>query len=217
MEVLRQRQPDLTVVLDGVHKPHNLSAIVRTCDAVGVLDVHAVPRAGVSLPVLNSTAQGSGNWVVVHRHAGFADAHAAVRAAGCRTYAAHLSADAVDYRQVDFTQPTAIVLGAEKFGVDAETAAAVDGHIIIGMHGMVESLNVSVAAALILFEAERQRLQAGMYAASRLTPERFEQVRFEWLYPKLARFCRETGQPYPALDDQGELRGRVKGMPSASP
>lgn len=212
VEVLNARQPDLTVVLDGVHKPHNLSAIVRTCDAVGVLDVHAVQRDGVKLPVLNGTAQGSGRWVRVQRHPSFAEAHGLLKQQGYQTLAAHLSDQAVDFRSIDFTQPTAVILGAEKFGVDERTADLVDRHIIIPMHGMVESLNVSVANALILYEAQTQRERAAMYDASRLPDGEYQSLLFQWLHPKLARFCAQTGQPYPALDDYGQVVGRVRGM-----
>lgn len=212
VDVLNGRQPELTVVLDGVHKPHNLSAIVRTCDAVGVLDVHAIPPDDVRLPVLNGTAQGSGRWVRVHRHKRFADAHDSLKAKGYQTLAAHLSEQAIDFREIDYTKPTAVILGAEKCGVDSDTADRVDQHIIIPMHGMVESLNVSVANALILYEAQTQRERAGMYGQSRLPRDEYETLLFEWLHPKMARYCRDTGQPYPPIDDDGQIVGRLKGM-----
>lgn len=179
-EVLRRRQPDLTVLLENVHKPHNLSAILRSCDAVGVLEAHAVnPTGGV--PTFNETSGGSHKWVYLRVHPGIREAYAHLRARGFRVYATALREDALDYRQVDYTKPTAILLGAEKWGVSEEALALADGAIRIPMLGMVQSLNVSVAAAVILFEAQRQRLQAGLYEAPRLEPGLYQKVLEDWL------------------------------------
>ncbi len=202
--VLDQRQPDLTVLTDGVRKTHNLAAIVRTCDAVGIPELHAVHREE-RFYLSRFTTRGSHHWVRVRLHR---DARAAIRAlqqGGMQVVAAHLSADAVDFRALDYTRPTCVVMGTEHEGVSAEAAAAVDGHVQVPMHGMVESFNVSVAAAIILMEAERQRRAAGFYDAPRLDPERYRRQLFEWGYPRLAAFCRERGLDYPALDDQGAL------------
>ncbi len=124
---------------------------------------------------------------------------------GFKVCAAHLSQKAVDYRNLDYTKPTAILLGAEKWGVSKEAAGLVDEHIIIPMVGMVQSLNVSVAAAVILFEAQRQRLEAGYYDRVRLDPATYSLVLFEWSYPDLAARYREKGQSYPNLGLEGEI------------
>ncbi|MGL6340628.1 MAG: TrmH family RNA methyltransferase, partial [Waterburya sp.] len=112
---------------------------------------------------------------------------------------------AIDYRQVDYTKPTAILLGTEKWGVSEEAANLVDGHIIIPMQGMVQSLNVSVANAVILYEAQRQRLAVGMYEQVRLDPETYKTVMFEWSYPRVAAIYRRLGKPYPNLGEEGEI------------
>ncbi len=202
--VLDRRQPDLTVLMDNVHKDHNLSAVLRTCDAVGVFSAHGVwpnpryrPSRGVSA--------GSGKWVPVHTHPSLEAAMGALRGEGFTILAATLSDQAVDYRGVDYTRPTAVLVGAEKQGVSAPGLAGADGHIAIPMHGFVESLNVSVATALILFEAQGQRLRAGLYDRPRLDPEVYRRTLFEWGYPKIARACRERGLPYPALDHEGAM------------
>ncbi len=202
--VLAKRQPDLTVVMDGVHKPHNLNAIIRSCDAVGVLEAHYVPVQGGYEP-LNHYAKGSQKWVTTHEHASFPEAASTLKQQGYQLLAAHLSEQAVDYRSVDYTQPTAIVLGEELKGILTETAQAVDGHIVIPMMGMVESLNVSVAAAVILFEAQKQRLAKGLYDHCRLDEETFQRLLFEWAWPDLARRFRAKNQPYPPLDEQGNI------------
>ncbi|MCP9926378.1 tRNA (guanosine(18)-2'-O)-methyltransferase TrmH [Cyanobium sp. CH-040] len=204
--VLDRRMGDLTVLLEQVEKPHNLSAILRSCDAVGVLEAHAVCLEG-RLPTFNSTAQGSQKWVPLHLHAGSAAALAALKGQGFRLYGTHLSAEAVDYRQCDFTGPTAFVLGAEKWGLSAEAAALVDQPVIIPMRGMVQSLNVSVAAATLLFEALRQRQAAGLVpeAGEGVGPERYRRQLFEWAYPEVAAWCRAQGRDYPALDAEGAI------------
>lgn len=202
--VLNQRQPDLTVLMENVHKPHNLSAIIRTCDAVGVAEVHAVNRHSDTL-TYSQVAQGSEKWVKLHFHADILTAIKHLQQKKHRVYAAHLSDGAIDYRQVDYTKPTAILLGTEKWGVTKEAANLVDGHIVIPMQGMVQSLNVSVANAVVLFEAQRQRLQAGLYEHVRLPPETYRQTIFEWGYPDIAAMYRRQGKAYPELGEQGEI------------
>jgi tRNA (guanosine-2'-O-)-methyltransferase len=159
--VLNRRMGDLTVLLEQVDKPHNLSAILRTCDAVGVLESHVVSLPGRPR-IFNDTALGSQKWVPLHAHATTEHAIAALKARGFRLYGTHLSQEAIDYRDCDFTGPTAFLLGAEKWGLCAAAAAAVDQAIVIPMTGMVQSLNVSVATAILLFEALRQRHRAGL-------------------------------------------------------
>lgn len=203
--VLEKRQPDLTVLMDRVNKAHNFSAIVRSCDAVGVLEAHVVPAAR-GFELHHGTSAGTKKWVSVRRHETVPDAIGLLRERGFRLVAAHSSTGALDYREVDYTLPTAIVLGAELEGVSSETLALADAHASIPMVGMVHSLNVSVAAALFLFEALRQRQAAGMYERSRLSAAEFEAHLFEWVYPTLARSARRKGKPYPGLGPDGELR-----------
>ena len=202
--VLDQRQPDLTVLTEDVHKPHNLSAIIRTCDAVGVFAVHAVNRHS-DTPTYSQVAQGSEKWVKLHSHPDIKTAINHLQQLNHQVYAAHLSNVAIDYREVDYTKPTAILLGTEKWGVTPEAADLVDGHIIIPMQGMVQSLNVSVANAVVLFEAQRQRLQTGLYDQVRLDPKTYRKTVFEWGYPEIAEMHRRQGKPYPKLGEQGEI------------
>ena len=117
--------------------------------------------------------------------------------------AAHLSDEAVDYRDVDYTRPTCILMGNEKNGVTPEAAAMADHHIVIPMLGMVQSLNVSVATAVILFEAQRQRRTAGMYDTPRLSREAMERQAYLWLYPRQAQMMLEQGRDFPGLDEHG--------------
>lgn len=191
--VLDKRQPDLTVLMERVHKPHNFSAILRSCDAVGVLEAHAIP-AKYGIPDLqgaeglrlkgktfNETSGSAAKWVELRVYDDTVSAFAYLKAQGFQVLAAHFSERAVDYRQVDYTRPTCILLGTEKWGVSLEAADLSDAHVIIPMMGMVQSLNVSVATAVILFEAQRQRLQAGFYDQPRLLPDRYEEVLQGWV------------------------------------
>ena len=206
-QVLDQRQPDLTVVMDEVNKPHNLSAIIRSADAVGVAEVQAVwPKHAMRM--VASAAKGSHDWVLVHTHPDIGSCVATLKARGMQVLATHLDDTAVDYRAVDYTRPTAILFGAEKYGLPQASLALADQRIIIPMHGMVQSLNVSVAAALILYEAQRQRQLAGLYQSShsRLPESEQQRLLFERGYPVLTRMCRQKQLPYPTIDAQGELQ-----------
>lgn len=202
--ILDRRQPDLTVLMDDVHKPHNVSAIVRTCDAVGILGVHAVspdPRFRAE----HCSAAGSNRWVSIDTHDDHARAARHLHDTGHRILAAHLTEDAVDFRDVDFNRPTALLLGSELDGLSEEAAAIADGFVTVPMMGAVASLNVSVAAAIILYEAQRQRRAAGLYEQRRLDPATRARLLFEWAYPRLAAFCQRKNLPYPRLGEDGTL------------
>ena len=206
--VLNCRMGDLTVVLEAVDKPHNLSAILRSCDAVGVLEAHVVSLPGRPR-TFNKTAKGSQKWVPLHPHPSIETCLRGLKDRGFRLYGTHLSVDALDYRQCDFTGPTAFLMGAEKWGMSEEALALVDQPLFIPMRGMVQSLNVSVAAASLLFEALRQRDQAGLLPkAGEGIPggePAYRRLLFEWAYPQVADWCRRQGRPYPALTEQGEI------------
>ena len=207
-EVLSKRQTDLTVIMDNIHKPHNFNAIVRTCDAVGIQDVQYVPvKQGYRQ--LNYYAKGSQKWVEAHKFDNFRSIANTLHDSGYQLLAAHFSDEAVDYREIDYTKPTAIVMGTELDGISDETAKIVDKHITVPMHGMVASLNVSVASAVILFEAQKQRLAAGLYEYRSLSDERYKKLLFEWSYPRIARMYREKNEPYPELDDEGYFLNNI--------
>ena len=204
-DTLARRQPDLTVLMDDVHKPHNLAAVLRTCDAVGILDAHAVTEPGVLSANPNASA-GSKRWVKVKRHETLADAYAALKAQGLRLVAAHPDPDARDFRAVDYTQPMALVLGSELRGLSQAGIEGADEIVVVPMLGMVQSLNVSVTAALILYEAQRQRLAAGLYEQCRIDEATFRTRFFEWLHPQVAHRCRQKNIPYPGIDlDTGDI------------
>lgn len=203
-QVLKQRQPDLTVVTDEVHKGRNLSAMLRSCDAVGVDQLHCVtPEKGFR--PYRGTSLGTHKWVEVKLYDAVAEPVSALKEQGFQVVAAHLSDVAVDYRAIDYTRPTALLMGAEREGVSADASTLADQHVVIPMLGMVESLNVSVACAAILLEAQRQRMQAGMYDEQRLSDDVFARRFFQWAHPVLADYCDQRGLEYPPVREDGEL------------
>lgn len=206
-EVLGRRQPDLTVLMERVNKPHNFSAILRNCDAVGVLEAHAVlpeKAAEGNMDLHHHVSGGTAKWLRVAVHETVEEAVNVLHDQGLTVLAAHPSPRARDYRDVDYTRPVALMVGAELDGISGEGLALADEAVFIPMAGMVRSLNVSVATALLLFEAYRQRSRAGFYDAPRLDPQVYRRILFEWAHPDLARHLREQGRPYPPLSPQGE-------------
>lgn len=206
--VLDRRQPDLTLLAENLHKPRNFSAVIRTADAVGVHEVNAV--AGDGPPRRHwHTSSGTEKWVRLRVHHDIDTACEDLKERGFRLIAAHLSDQAHNFREVDYTRPTALLFGTELFGVSEAALGHADECVRIPMEGMTQSLNVSVACALVLYEAQRQRAAAEMYQGCRLDPATRAALRFEWLHPKLAAFCRERDLPYPELDADGEVIGEL--------
>jgi tRNA (guanosine-2'-O-)-methyltransferase len=169
-EVLSRRQPDLTVVLEQVDDLHNVSSVLRTCDAVGLLSVHLIyppgeePEGRMSRPISAGTAK----WIQVVRHDSVDACYEALRAQGMTIIATALVPGAVDLYELDLAQPTALVFGNEMRGVTDEAVNQSDGQLVIPMLGMAQSLNVSVACAVVLYEAMRQRREAGAYSTPKL-------------------------------------------------
>ena len=162
-QVAARRQPDLTVVVENVHDPHNVSAILRTCDAVGIQEVQLV-YTKEQFPRLGKKSSASAvKWVDRRKFASVNECVARLRSEGFGVYATRVGEGVPSLYELDLTRPAAVVLGNEHRGVSDEMAAQADGVFQIPMVGMIQSLNVSVACAVILFEALRQRLEAGKY------------------------------------------------------
>ena len=204
--VLNKRMSDLTVLIENVEKPHNLSAIIRSCDAVGVLEAYAVFNKDKFL-TFNSTAQGSQKWIHINQYTEVKTAVDILKKKGFKLFGTTLNTASIDYKKCDFVGPTAFILGAEKWGISNETKALMDEHIHIPMRGMVESLNVSVAASALLFEATRQRQVANLIPESGegMSKETYKKKIFEWAYPEVANWCKSEGKKYPELNEKGEI------------
>ncbi len=205
-KALSARQNDLTVLMENVHKPHNMAAILRSCEAVGIHRAHIIPSDDLRFNKPKSAA-GVLRWIELQRHKDQQSAYAQLRQQGFRIIAAHPSETATDFRDYDYSQATAIVMGTERTGLSAAAIADADELITIPMHGLVQSLNVSVSAALVLFEAQRQRQLKGLYDESGNVSAGAMDTLFEWAWPRIANFCRINKLPYPELDtDTGQIR-----------
>jgi tRNA (guanosine-2'-O-)-methyltransferase len=204
--VLAQRQHDLTVFTESLHKPRNFSAIVRTCDAVGINEMHAVPGEE-GLAIHWNTSQGAEKWVQIVAHESLRSGCMYLQERGFQLIAANLSDAATDYRELDYTCPTALLVGSELFGVSEAALAEADQQVMIPMLGVTQSLNVSVACAIVLYEAMRQRQVAGLYERTAPVDAASARQRFEWLHPQVAAFCRDRGLDYPTLDPEGNIIG----------
>jgi len=201
---LARRQLDLTIITDQVNKAQNVAALIRTCDAVGIHNAHVVTPAE-GFREHKRTARGSQQWVNVVAHENITSALTAAKGQGMQLVCAHFSDQAVDFRGLDYTQPTALILGAEMHGVSAEAVAACDHQVVIPMLGMVHSFNVSVAAAIILLEAQRQRDLSGGYNRPQLTGMDYHHTLFRWSHPEVADFCHRHGLDYPAMEIDGGI------------
>jgi tRNA (guanosine-2'-O-)-methyltransferase len=202
--MLDKRQPDLTVCMEGVHKNHNLAAVVRTADAVGISDVHAIWK-NEQMRVSGGSAAGSQNWVDVHHYNQTEEAIKALKQQNMQILVTNLSDTAVDFREIDYTKPTAILLGQEKFGASAQALSLADQDIIIPMVGMVQSLNVSVACSVVLYEAQRQRQLAGLYNQPKIDEHRRQRFLFEGGHPIFANACQRKGLSYPKINELGQI------------
>lgn len=178
--VLSCRQLDLMVVCENIQDPHNVSAILRTCDAVGVQSVNLL-YTDQPFPELGKKSSASAKkWVDTQRFSDPLKLREHLRSAGMKIYGTYLSKESKSVYEIDWTQPSAIILGNEQRGVSATALEICDHKIKIPMHGMIESLNVSVAAAVILYEAARQRLRKGLYANSDLTEKWINEMLEKW-------------------------------------
>ncbi len=182
-DVLARRQPDLTVVLEDVHDQHNASAVLRSCDAVGVVAVHLVYRNETppEQAFARTTSASAAKWIETIRHDSIEACYAALRARGCTVLATAVGAESRNLYDVDLCRPTALVFGNEMRGLTDEAIASADGSIVIPMMGMVQSLNISVACAVVLYESLRQRRAGGHYDSAKLDTEARERMTEAWL------------------------------------
>ncbi len=171
LNVARKRQVGLTVVMENIHDPHNVSAVLRSCDAVGVLQVELLYTVEKFPRIGKKSSSSASKWIQRRLHRSVDDCYRALRAEGFRICATHLTGDAVGLYDLDLTGKIALVFGNEHRGVSEEAAAKADVNFHIPMVGMIQSLNVSVAVAVSLYEAYRQRNTAGMYDRPTLSEE----------------------------------------------
>ena len=166
-KVVRQRQVNMTVVLENVHDPHNIGAVLRSCDAVGIRELYllySVPElTPKEIVVGHQTSSGARKWVDVHLFKDVAACFRQIRKNYDKICGTHMSAAAKSLYDLDMTESIAFLFGNEKEGLTEEALRHCDGNFLIPMKGMVQSLNISVACAVTLYEALRQREQKGFY------------------------------------------------------
>lgn len=183
--VLNKRQPDITVVLENVFDPHNISAVMRSCDAVGVQEIYVlntkIPRHKKWGAKSSSSAA---KWLTVHQFDDLRSCIDAIRSNYKKIFTTHLSSDAKSLHEVDFTESIALVFGNEHSGVTDELLAVADGNFVIPQEGIIQSLNISVACAVTLYEAYRQKQLAGHYETPRLQEDMRTQLNREWGFIK---------------------------------
>ena len=179
--VLSKRQDDLTIVLENVFDPHNISAVMRSCDAVGVQEIYVlntkIPRHKKWGARSSSSAA---KWLTVHQFESAGECFNVLRKKYSTILTTHLSTDAVSLYQLDLAKPVALVFGNEHSGVSEEIIKMADGNFIIPQVGMIRSLNISVACAVSLYEAFRQKNSAGHYEKQKLTGEMYSTLFNQW-------------------------------------
>jgi len=183
-DILSRKQPTLQVMLDNVSNSQNLSAIIRSCDGVGVLDLYYATNENLDLRVHKTITQGTHRWMNKERIDSDKkiDFLKSKQKEGFQVVATHLSEKSISFSKIDYTKPTVLVMGNEKDGISQEVIDIADSVVIIPMRGMAQSLNVSVATALILYEAERQLELKGAYDTPQLSLEQREKIMQEWTY-----------------------------------
>ncbi len=185
--VLEKRQDNLIVVLENVFDPHNISAVMRTCDAVGVQDIYVlntrIPRHKKWGAKSSSSAA---QWLTIHQHTDAPACFGELRKRVDRIFTTHLGTDSISLYEMELTERIALVFGNEHSGVSEEIRALADGNFIIPQMGIIQSLNISVACAVSLYEAFRQKNAAGQYGRRGLPPARYNDLLHTWSRGQLA-------------------------------
>jgi tRNA (guanosine-2'-O-)-methyltransferase len=167
--------------MENIHDPHNVSAVFRTCDAVGALRVELLYTTEPFPRIGKKSSSSANKWLERRNHKSVDACYRTLRNEGFRIYATRVSSPARSLYDLDLTGRVALVFGNEHRGVSDEAAEQADGVFQIPMVGMIESLNVSVAAAVSLYEALRQRVITGVYATPQLGAEELERLSADWL------------------------------------
>lgn len=179
--VLDRRQPDLTVIMENIHDPHNIAAVMRTCDAIGIQEIYILNAVLPSRKNWGIRSSSSANkWLTIHT---FEDTRACfdtVKKQYPKIYTTKLTTDSANLYDMNLTESVALVFGNEKRGVSDEACSYADGNFIIPQVGMISSLNISVACAVTLYEAYRQKSLAGHYNQPKLTGEALNNIRKQW-------------------------------------
>jgi tRNA (guanosine-2'-O-)-methyltransferase len=179
--VLNNRQPGLTVVLENVHDPHNISAVMRSCDSVGIQDIYILnTRISKHAKFGKKSSASAANWLTIHQYDNAQECFQELQKRYSHIYATHLGQESKSLYDIDLASPVALVFGNEHSGVSEEALNYCTGNFIIPQVGMVKSLNISVACAVSLYEAFRQRQQKDFYKQPRLPSTELKAFEAKW-------------------------------------
>jgi tRNA (guanosine-2'-O-)-methyltransferase len=178
--ILSHRQPDLTVVLENIHDPHNVSAILRSADAVGIMGVHLIYTTEEFPKVGRKSSASASKWVGRWKWRSVKECYASLRREEFKIFASQLDASSLSVFDLNMKNKVALIFGNEHRGVSEQAAALADARFKVPMYGMIESLNVSVACAVSLYEALRQRLEQGDYSKPKLGDAVLQTLVEEW-------------------------------------
>ena len=178
--VLSKRQSSLHVVIENIHDPHNVSAIFRTCDAAGIPKVSLVYNVEKFPKIGKKSSASAYKWIEKEKFKTIEECYGQLKKEKFVIYASSLNGEAKSLYDLDFTKKSAIVLGNEHRGLSKEAEELADERFYIPMFGMVQSLNVSVSAAISIYEAVRQRLLKRMYDESELGADEYKSLVNNW-------------------------------------
>ncbi|MBL7712105.1 MAG: RNA methyltransferase [Chitinophagaceae bacterium] len=196
-EVLDKRQADLVIVMENVQDPHNIGAVMRTADSVGVQDIYTINTLIGIHEFRKKRSTGSADkWMNIHQYTSVQECVQALRDRGLKLWATHLGTTAKSLYELELTEPVALIFGRERGGLSEELLRHCDGNFVIPQMGMIRSLNVSVACAVSLYEALRQRQQKGMYDGTHNLPV----DRRAALYADWTKRYTENGPEEPGLE-----------------
>ena len=179
--VLSKRQLNLTIVLENVADPHNISAVMRTCDAVGIQEIYILNTVIANHKKWGAKSSSSASkWLTIHQFTDVQTCFNELRKKYHKIYTTHLSSDAVDLYELNLTEHVALVFGNEHSGVSEDLIGLADGNFIIPQVGIIKSLNISVACAVSLYEAFRQKNIAGHYKEPQIKGEELTALQKSW-------------------------------------
>lgn len=180
-KVVDKRQIDVAVILENIADPHNLSACLRSCDATGINTVHLVYDGTQSFPQLSNTSSASAKkWVEVVKHDSIESCYHSLKIDGFKILTTAMSAESISLYDIDFTKKIAIVFGNEHSGVSEKALNLADGNFLIPQVGMIQSLNISVACAVSVYEAYRQRNEAKLFDKPQLSESQIYEKLNKW-------------------------------------
>jgi tRNA (guanosine-2'-O-)-methyltransferase len=179
--VLNKRQGNITVVLENVFDPHNISAVMRTCDAIGMQEIYVL---NTKIPKHKKwgakSSSSAAKWLTIHQFTNAENCFAELRNKYNKIFTTHLETNSVSLYEIDLTQKIALIFGNEHDGVSEEIRNLSDGNFIIPQVGIIRSLNISVACAVTLYEAFRQKSIIGDYKKRNLPEEQYNTLLDQW-------------------------------------